>query len=53
MNVMTIQVIIMSLLFVGVLAMFIKGGFFKDMKLLWGILWSEEHCVSSDPRTDA
>lgn len=56
MNAMTIQVIIMSLLFVGILAMFVKGGFCEDMKLWWGILWGkdeEEHCVSSDPRTDA
>lgn len=56
MNAMTIQVIIMSLLFVGILAMFVKGGFCEDMKQWWGILWGkdeEEHCVSSDPRTDA
>ena len=53
MNAMTIQVIIISLLFVGVLAAFVKGGFFEDMKLLWGILREEEHCVSSDSRTDA
>jgi hypothetical protein len=56
MNAMTIQVIIMSLLFVGILALFVKGGFFEDMKLWWGILWGkdeEEHCVSPDPRTDA
>lgn len=50
MNAMTIQVIIISLLFAGVLAMFVKGNFFEDMKLLWGILREEEH---SDPRTDA
>jgi hypothetical protein len=56
MNAMTIQVIIMSLLFVGILALFVKGGFFEDMKLWWGILWGKdegEHCVSPDPRTDA
>lgn len=56
MNAMTVQIIVMSLLFVGILAMFVKGGFFEDMKLWWGILWGkdeEEHCVSSDPRTDA
>lgn len=53
MNAMTVQIIILSLAFVGVLAMFVKGGFFEDMKLWWGILWEEEHCVSSDPRTEA
>lgn len=56
MNAMTVQIIIMSLLFVGILALFVKGGFFEDMKQWWGILWGkdeEEHCVSSDPRTDA
>lgn len=56
MNAMTVQIIIMSLLFVGILAMFVKGGFFEDMKLWWGILWGKdegEHCVSPDPRTDA
>ena len=53
MNAMTIQVIIMSLLFVGILAMFVKGGFFEDMRLWWGILWGKEYCVSSDQRTDA
>ena len=50
MNAMTVQTIILSLLFVGVLAMFVKGGFFEDIKLWWGILREEEH---SDPRTDA
>ena len=50
MNAMTVQIIILSLLFVGVLAMFVKGGFVEDMKLLWGILREEEHC---DPKTDA
>ena len=56
MNAMTVQIIIMSLLFVGILALFVKGGFFEDMKLWWGILWGKdekEHCVSPDPRTDA
>ncbi len=56
MNAMTVQIIIMSLLFVGILAMFVKGGFFEDIKLCWGILWGKdekEHCVSPDPRTDA
>ena len=47
MNAMTIQVIIMSLLFVGILAMFVKV-VFEDIKLWWGILREEEHCVSSD-----
>ena len=56
MNAMTVQVIIMSLLFVGILAMFVKGGFFEDMKLWWGILWEKdekEHCVSSDQKKTA
>lgn len=29
MNAMTVQIIIMSLLFVGILVMFVKGGFLK------------------------
>ena len=56
MNAMTVQIIIMSLLFVGVLAMFVKGGFFEDMKLWWSILWGKdekEHCVSLDPKKAA
>ena len=38
MNAMTVQIVVMSLLFVGILAMFVKGGFVEDMKLWWDIL---------------
>ena len=56
MNAMAVQIIIMSLLFVGILAMFVKGGFFEDMKLWWGILWGKDekkHCVSLDQERGA